>query len=271
MRFPKWKDKAMTLSYDDGAKEDILLIEIMQKYGLRGTFNICSKRLETEPENRTPIEVYLKANMEVGMHGANHLWVNGCIGGDIVQEFYQDKIKLEDVTGQVIRGGAYAYGCYNDEALAILKVLGISYFRGVSESYGFEIPTDWLKWSMTCRHKNEKLFSILDSFLSKLPDKPYNHSPRLFYLMGHSWEFTADNNWDLIEKFGKKVAERDDIWHATNIEVYDYVKAYEGLIFSTKGDKILNNSSIDVYLCVDGKNILAKANTMTIIDKENCL
>ena len=57
MRFPEWKDKAMTLSYDDGAKDDIRLIEIMQKYGLKGTFNICSGRLQKEPDYRTPIDV----------------------------------------------------------------------------------------------------------------------------------------------------------------------------------------------------------------------
>ena len=265
MRFPEWKDKAMTLSYDDGSKDDIQLIEIMQKYGLKGTFNICSGRLQKEPDYRTPIDVYLKSNMEVAMHGVDHLWVKACIGGDIIREFYQDKLALEDLTDNIIRGGAYAYGCFNEETLAVLKMLGVSYFRGTVETESFEIPTEWLKWPMTCRHRNKRLFSILDSFLAERPNSPYYNTPRLFYLMGHSWEFTADNNWDLIEKFGKKVAERDDIWHATNIEIFDYVNAYERLIFSTKGDKVLNNSSIDVYLWIDGKDVLAKAGQATRI------
>ena len=91
LRFPHWKDKAITLSYDDGAKEDIRLIEIMQKYGLKGTFNICSSRLAEEPDDRTPIEVYLNSGMEIAMHGENHLWVKACRGVDIIKEFYQDK------------------------------------------------------------------------------------------------------------------------------------------------------------------------------------
>ncbi len=66
-------------------------------------------------------------------------------------------------------------------------------------------------------------------------DRIYLKGPRLFYLMGHSWKFTADNNWDLIKKFGEKVAALEDIWHATNIEICDYVKAYENLMFSTNG------------------------------------
>ena len=42
MRFPYGKSKALTLSYDDGVAQDIRLIEIMKKHGLKGTFNINS-------------------------------------------------------------------------------------------------------------------------------------------------------------------------------------------------------------------------------------
>ena len=40
IRFPGFKLKAVTLSYDDGVRQDKRLISIMQKYGLKGTFNI---------------------------------------------------------------------------------------------------------------------------------------------------------------------------------------------------------------------------------------
>lgn len=40
IRFPCFKLKAVTLSYDDGVRQDKRLISIMQKYGLKGTFNI---------------------------------------------------------------------------------------------------------------------------------------------------------------------------------------------------------------------------------------
>ena len=268
MRFPGWADKAVTLSYDDGTIEDIRLIEIMQKYGLKGTFNLCADLSLAASGKRAPIDVYLGSGMEVAMHGKAHLWVKACTGADIIKEFYQDKLALEAATGEIMRGGAYAYGCYNDEAVATLKTLGLSYFRGIETTGRFDIPTDWHKWPLTCRHKDEKLFSLLDKFLTEPgADRIYLKTPRLFYLMGHSREFTADNNWDLIEKFGERVAGRSDVWHATNIEIYDYVKAYEGLIFSATGDKVLNNSATDVYLWVDGKNLLAPAGKTVAIEK----
>ena len=42
MRWPGFLRKAVTLSYDDGVVFDKRLISIMDKYGLKGTFNINS-------------------------------------------------------------------------------------------------------------------------------------------------------------------------------------------------------------------------------------
>lgn len=39
------KNKALTLSFDDGVTQDIRLIEILDKYNLKGTFNINSSLL----------------------------------------------------------------------------------------------------------------------------------------------------------------------------------------------------------------------------------
>ena len=39
------KNKAITFSYDDGITQDIRLIELLNKYGLRSTFNLNSELL----------------------------------------------------------------------------------------------------------------------------------------------------------------------------------------------------------------------------------
>ena len=52
---------------------------------------------------------------------------------------------------------------------------------------------------------------------------PDGGEPLLFYLWGHSYEFDDDDNWDTIEKFLQKAGCRDDVWYATNIEVYDCI------------------------------------------------
>ena len=40
--WPKGKRKAFTLSYDDGVTQDIRFIEMLNKYKLKGTFNLNS-------------------------------------------------------------------------------------------------------------------------------------------------------------------------------------------------------------------------------------
>ena len=42
IRFPDWKAKAVTFSYDDGVLEDVKLVELFNQYGVKGTFNINS-------------------------------------------------------------------------------------------------------------------------------------------------------------------------------------------------------------------------------------
>ena len=39
------KKKALTFSYDDGVTQDVRLIEIFNKYGLKATFNLNSELL----------------------------------------------------------------------------------------------------------------------------------------------------------------------------------------------------------------------------------
>lgn len=39
------KKKALTFSYDDGVTQDIRLIELFNKYGMKATFNLNSELL----------------------------------------------------------------------------------------------------------------------------------------------------------------------------------------------------------------------------------
>ena len=73
------------------------------------------------------------------------------------------------------------------------------------------------------------------------------------YIWGHSYEFNNNDNWELIEEICQKLANNDEIWYATNIEIYDYVEAYKRLIYSADGHKIYNPTLYEIWLDVDGK------------------
>ena len=81
---------------------------------------------------------------------------------------------------------------------------------------------------------------------------------RLFYLWGHSNEFDNNENWEVIEKFAEYVGGREDVWYATNIEIYDYVKAYENLQTSIDKNIVHNPSFIDVWFYHNKKTYCVK-------------
>jgi len=109
---------------------------------------------------------------------------------------------------------------------------------------------------------------LTDDFLAET-----NYSAaKLFYVWGHTYEFVLNKNWDVIEKFFAKVGGHNEVWYATNIEIYDYVKAFNELIFSVGMKSVQNNSCMDVWFRVGSakndegtKLICAKAGQITRI------
>ena len=55
--FPGGKHKVLTMSYDDGRLEDRRLVELFNRYGIRGTFNLNGglPRPERIPESEWPV------------------------------------------------------------------------------------------------------------------------------------------------------------------------------------------------------------------------
>lgn len=246
MRFPKGLKKTITLSYDDGVTADLKLIEILNKHGLKGTFNTnCAmfgqgKRLS---ENDF-ISAVKNGGHEAAIHGYTHPFLEQLSPIEATLEIIKDREALEKATGEIIRGMAYPYGTFNDTVVEILKNCGIAYSRTVVSTENFDIPTDWLRMPATCHHNNKRLNELCKNFLENSSEE---RAPLLFYLWGHSYEFDNNNNWNVIEEFCEKMGGRDDIWYATNIEIYDYIQAYNSLIFSLGMKKCKNPTATDVY------------------------
>lgn len=266
MRFPDFKYKAVTLSYDDDTAHNKKLVSILDEYGLKCTFNLNSERFAKKENGETltesqAVELFKNGKHEIAVHGKKHLSLAEFDCAVCADEIAGDRKNLESLFGRIVKGMAYACGSYNDEVVNVLKTCGINYARTVESTGKFDIPSDWLKMPATCHHADPRLNSLTEEFLKDYPDtRHYVHkTPKLFYLWGHAYEFAHGDNWYVIEEFAKKVGNRDDVWYATNGEVYDYVKAFESLEFSVAGDMIKNPSSTDVYLNYCGKDVKVPA------------
>lgn len=259
MRFPEGRSKALTFSYDDGVRADKKLISVLNKYGLKGTFNLNSRLFDCEcwhgrmDEERTYL-TFCNQSHEVALHGARHVFLEKVPLPEAAVELMQNRVYLEGKFNRIVRGLAYAYNSYNQDVLNILPALGIAYARTTKATRSFALPENFYEWHPTCHHTDPELLNLAEKFLSQSPENELKHrEPRLFYVWGHSYEFDDDNNWEVIESFAEKVGGRKDIWYATNIEIYEYVQAYKSLVFSMDGERVYNPSAQAVWIELRGK------------------
>ena len=259
MLFPNGKTKALTFSYDDGQKKDIRLCELFNKYGLKGTFNLNSGLMSEEPtEENDKValsqipEVY--KGHEVAVHSVSHPFLERMTSSEIAAEILEDRRTLEKYTGYVVRGMAYPFGTYNDDVIRVAKDLGIKYSRGVHSHYGFGLPTKWLEMPATCHQADERVFELANKFVNEDALASWSSTNGwLFYIWGHSFEYRTEEDWERMEKLCALLSNREDVWYATNIEIYDYIEAYRSLNYSVDMKSVYNPSGVDVWLKHAGK------------------
>lgn len=274
IRFPQGKAKAFTLSYDDGVKADLRLLNVMKKYGLKGTFNLNSRLFDCENwhgrmDEEATFNAFNESGQEVALHGARHIFLNKVPLPEAIREVADNRQYLESKFNRIVRGMAYAYNGFNQDVKRVLKDLGVAYARTTTPTHGFGIPEDWLELNPTCHHGDKMLGELSDKFLNSSPEDEFkNREAWLFYLWGHSYEFDDNDNWEIIENLGKKLCGRQDIWFATNIEICEYVNAYNSLVFSLDGERVYNPSAQCVWIEVRGKAYAVESGKSVTFDKE---
>lgn len=237
--YPEGKHKALTFSYDDGCIYDKRLIEIFDKYGMKGTFNLNSGMMgkgRRLPENEIR-RIY--KNHEIACHGLNHETMPKLSLLSAVEELLEDRKNLEKISGRIVRGMAYAYGAKSPETQKLVKDLGFAYVRQPADG-GFGTPYDFFDWHTTCHHTGE-ILKKGEAFLklkNKLP---------IMFVWGHSYEFNDHDNWHIMEEFCEKMAFDADIWYATNIEICDYLTATNRILTSADCRIIHNPTSYTVW------------------------
>lgn len=218
------KNKAVTFSYDDGIAQDKRLVEIFNRYGLKCTFNLNSGIMNESgsfmigdiPVTRMAPDGLrsLYKGHEIAVHTLTHPNLLELDDEAVRSEILVDKANLECLFDREICGMAYPYGTFDERIIRIAQECGIKYSRTTMDAADFAPQKELMQFRATCHHKNPKLWELLDEFLNYDGEEP-----AIFCLWGHSYEFDADNNWELIEEFCRRVSGRDDIFYGTNSEI----------------------------------------------------
>lgn len=225
------KNKAITFSYDDGVTQDRRLIEILNRYGLKATFNINSELLD-RPDDFLMIDGKrishakvsaaeirrLYQGHEVAVHTLTHPNLTELDEQEIIRQVEEDRKNLSTLAGYEVIGMAYPCGGVNndDRVAQVLKDhTAVRYARTITSSDSFAPQENLLRFNPSVYHLDwVDMEKMADEFLTIQAE-----TPQLFYIWGHSYEFDISDTWDRFEAFCKKISGHSDIFYGTNREV----------------------------------------------------
>lgn len=225
------KLKAVTFSYDDAVTQDIRLIELLNKYNLKCTFNVNSELLGTkgtlmrEGLRIAHYKIYpddvksIYEGHEVAAHTLTHPHLPPLDKAEVIRQVEQDRLNLSEMVGYEVVGMAYPGGGVNndDRVAEIIKDnTGIKYSRTITCNYSFDIQDNLYRFNPTVYHLDfDEIMKLGQKFIDLTPDKP-----QIFYIWGHSYEMDyRPDYWIKLEEFFKLISNCDDIFYGTNKEV----------------------------------------------------
>ncbi len=227
--------KILTFSFDDGVMQDIRFVEILNKYGLKCTFNINSELLGTDgylmingkriehnkiaPGNVK--EIY--KGHEVAAHTLTHPNLTTLSPEEAIRQVERDRCNLSDIVEYDVKGFAYPCGGINSNnvvANLIKNNTGVEYARTIVHSYDFAPHKDMFlfKPTLSLTKNKEKLLDMADEFLNS-----ESEDIKLFYIWGHSYELDIDNSWGYFEDVCKMLSNKNDILYCTNKQAFEYI------------------------------------------------
>lgn len=254
--YPGGRKKALSISFDGGTVQDDRLVEILDKYGIKSTFNLNSGLMAKDDRDgningrltlKQARKLFLNSQHEVACHGYTHNRMDSLPYVYGVREAVKDRETLEDILERPIRGLAYPYGRFSDKLIENLRTIGIVYGRTEATTNEFHLPfsaDDWMRFNPTCRCNNASMVACGEALI-KSSEKEY---PLLLSI----WGQTSDLDWEAISNFCRSMGGREEIWYATNIEIYDYFDAYNHLVYSAASTRIYNPSAIAVWISANG-------------------
>lgn len=257
--YPEHKFKAVTMSYDDGVRDDIRLIEIFNKYGIKGSFHINSALLGDD-RRVAPEEVKkVYAGHEVSCHSAGHPFPDHVPRTEWVRQVWEDRRRLEELAGYPVTGMSYPYNVSHKDTVEICRTVGIECARHGGASNNFLLPQDFLYWTPTCHHKDAA--GLIEKF------KACRYALSLFFIWGHAYEFGRNPevcSWEDMENICRALGSDPEVWYATNLQICRYIKAVRSAVTSCDGKMIYNPSGTALWFVCNGeKYILQPGETIS--------
>jgi len=129
--------KVVGITFDDGFKNNLQVLPILQKFNFNATCYIISQNIgginhwdldkgipENPLMNENEIKQWINSGMEIGSHTQNHVRLAEVDIETAAKEITQSKLDLEKKFDRPVAHFCYPYGSFNDEIVAITKNTG---------------------------------------------------------------------------------------------------------------------------------------------------
>ncbi|MCI5631802.1 MAG: polysaccharide deacetylase family protein [Bacilli bacterium] len=205
--------KIVSLSFDDGTIYDKRFIDLLNKYGLKATFNLNSGLdnfiwyYEDKPIRRLNLEESkdIYNGHEVASHSLTHPYFSSLDEKRQIQEVEEDILNLEKIFSRKIEGFAFPFIDQTEANIQVVKNnIDLKYIR-CSIFTEKILPKDRYHVGINALYDDKDIYEKLERYKSNiLPNS-------LFVIAGHSYEFEVKNDWEKIEKLLKYLKENDEL------------------------------------------------------------
>lgn len=253
--YPGGKPKAFNITYDDGVLQDLRFVELMNRYGLKGTFNLNSELMKTRFAWTHPngMEVkrldadtarWLYRGHEIASHTRTHPYMHDLSEVEVMDQLGRDKADLEDILGVEVAGFAVPFDYYSPMIAECAKRCGFEYARMSEFSHSYTPCRDYWFWKTGFYHIEPGLEAFVDGFFETADELA------VCQIVGHSYDLDAENLWDTMEAILRRVSGAEDVWSCTNLELVRYLKAMD--MAQIDGNCVHNSSDMELWFEIDG-------------------
>jgi peptidoglycan/xylan/chitin deacetylase (PgdA/CDA1 family) len=197
-------------SWDDGARTDLRLAEMLDSIGLQATFYISRATTDlTADEIR-----YLSDRHEIGSHTLNHSRWGTVDNRRWISDVIDGRNWLEDLLGRSVKGFAYPGGMFDDLAARLVssevgharttllgalpaRASGIDMHRIHTTIHARTFPVRHRIGGLRYRWASRRWWSVLDW---RYQAGVLGHTSNSVHLWGHSWEVELQGSWDPLRR-----------------------------------------------------------------------
>lgn len=227
--YPGGKKKAFNITYDDGVLQDERFVALLNKYGIKGTFNLNSQLMQEEffwihpngmKVQRLSLQKarFLYDGHEIASHTLTHPYMVHLSDEELMRQMKMDKDNLEMLFEREVKGFAVPFDYYDDRIAQCAEACGFSYSRQSEFSLQFAPCKNYYHWKTSIYHIDERLTDFVAEFLNT------DEELAVCQIVGHSYDLDAEKMWGTMELIFAALSKCDDIWFCTNAELVEFLR-----------------------------------------------